>query len=261
MLQEFIVELHKQWKCDAHTKDPGNPTYCYNPHGTNMCYQLSHNSISFWAVQIGKGRATADKKPPTVATQMQGHAHETLTGPGPTPYPYAAALSPYYFMPPWPAPVQGPHGGNGTVHPSYLQPPMTILSPVAQAYPSPQPSIPRPLSTSSQQSHGALLSSDTTSLPNPLGSAAPIPDVIPWFGHLEKHEKSLPGGAKFSDFGFVLEGKGFFRISQLTREYIPINLLQQWLGIEYGTAVLIFQFVEAEMKAINAGQSILPRDL
>ncbi|KAF9234994.1 hypothetical protein BU15DRAFT_65215 [Melanogaster broomeanus] len=69
MQQEFIAALHERWKCDAHTKDSGNPVYCYNPPSTNVCYQLSHNSISYWAVQIGKGRATVDKKPPHVATQ------------------------------------------------------------------------------------------------------------------------------------------------------------------------------------------------
>ena len=174
------------------------------------------------------------------------------------PYPYAT--SPYFFTSPWPAPVQGPHGRNGMLYPSYPQPMPTILSPVAQACPSPQPSILQPLSDSSHQSRGALPSSGTTSPPNSLGSAVPIPDIIPWFEHLEKHEKKPPGGAKFSDFGPILEAKGFDRISQLTREYIPIDLLQQWLGIEYGTAVLIFQSVEADMRAISTGQSVLSRD-
>jgi hypothetical protein len=292
MQQEFIAALHEHWKCDAHTKDPGNPVYCYNPPGTNMCYQLSHNSISYWAVQIvsdpnffissnfsfsqyivqGKGRATVDKKPPSVATQnarprtqnigsglvtdSDHPAVQNQMGPGPTGMPYPYAASPYFFMSPWPAPVQGPHGGNGMLYPSYPQPMPTIPSPAAQACPSPL----QPLSDSSHQSHGALPSSGATSPPNSLRSAVPIPDIIPWFEHLEKREKKPPRGANFSDFGPILEGKGFNRISQLTREYIPIDLLQQWLGIEYGTAVLIFQSVEADMRAISAGQSVLPRD-
>ena len=136
----------------------------------------------------------------------------------------------------------------------------TIPSPVAQACPSPQPSILQPLLDSSHQSHSALPSSGAMSPLNSLGSAVPIPDIIPWFEHLEKHEKKPPGGAKFSDFGPILEAKGFDRISQLTHEYIPIDLLQQWLGIEYGTAVLIFQSVEADMRAISTGQSVLSRD-
>ena len=55
MYQEFIAVLHKWWQCDMHTKDPGSPVYCYNLPGTNVCYQLSHNSISYWAIQIVSG--------------------------------------------------------------------------------------------------------------------------------------------------------------------------------------------------------------
>ncbi|KIJ08890.1 hypothetical protein PAXINDRAFT_17999 [Paxillus involutus ATCC 200175] len=60
--------------------------------------------------------------------------------------------------------------------------------------------------------------------------------------------------------GLSFSRNGFVRISQLSRDYIPIEMLQQWLGIEYGTAVLIFQSVEADMRAISAGQLVLPRD-
>ncbi|KIJ08897.1 hypothetical protein PAXINDRAFT_18005 [Paxillus involutus ATCC 200175] len=163
MQQGFIAALHERWKCDMHTKEPGNPVYCYNPPGTNMCYQLSHNSISFWAVQIVKGRAAVDKKPPTVATQAarprtrnvgsglvtdsdhQMQMAQNHMGPGPTSYPYPAA--PVFVMPPWSMPVQGAHGGHGMLYPPYSQP-MSVLSSVAQAYPSPQP-----LSTSLPQLH------------------------------------------------------------------------------------------------------------
>lgn len=54
----------------------------------------------------------------------------------------------------------------------------------------------------------------------------------------------------------ILEGKGFVRISQLSCNYSMSQLncsAKQWLGIEYGTAVLIFQSVEADMRAISAG--------
>ncbi|KAF9233924.1 hypothetical protein BU15DRAFT_66155 [Melanogaster broomeanus] len=119
MHQEFIAALHKWWKCDVHMKDSGNPVYCYNPPSTNVYYQLSHNSISYWAVQIGKGRATVDKKPLHVTTQaarpctrnvgsglVTDSDHQMAQnhiGPGPMSYPYPATP---FFMPPWPAPVQ-----------------------------------------------------------------------------------------------------------------------------------------------------------
>ncbi|KAF9232659.1 hypothetical protein BU15DRAFT_81003 [Melanogaster broomeanus] len=160
-------------------------------------------------------------------------------------YPYPATP---FFMPPWPAPVQGSYGGNGMLYPPYSQP-MTVLSPVVQTYPSPQPSTPQSLTTTLPQPHG-------TSPPNSLGSASvvPIPDVVPWFKLLEICEKNPPRGIKFSDFGPILEGKGFIHMSQCPHKYIPIEMLQQWLGIEYGTAVLIFQSMEADMRAISTGQ-------
>jgi hypothetical protein len=39
---------------------------------------------------------------------------------------------------------------------------------------------------------------------------------------------------------------GFFKITQLSRKYIELSELSRWLGINEGTAVLIFQYVDED---------------
>jgi hypothetical protein len=48
------------------------------------------------------------------------------------------------------------------------------------------------------------------------------------------------------DFGPFLRNMGFFKITQLSHKYIELSELSRWLGINEGTAVLIFQYVDED---------------
>ncbi|KIK91782.1 hypothetical protein PAXRUDRAFT_148728 [Paxillus rubicundulus Ve08.2h10] len=85
-----------------------------------------------------------------------------------------------------------------------------------------------------------------------LESTIPIPDIITWFSYLDQCEQHGLDDVIFAPFGPTLSAKGFRRISQLSHEYVSLSDLQGWLGIEIGTAILIFQHVEAELWAVNS---------
>ncbi|KAI6123668.1 hypothetical protein EDD16DRAFT_1704282 [Pisolithus croceorrhizus] len=141
-------------------------------------------------------------------------------------------------MPPWPGTAQGYLGGNGMLYPLFSQ--QTI-------HPPPAP-------------HCALSPFDPVMSSNSSETTRQAPKVVPWFNYLEQHKKDPPCGVKFGVFGPMLEVKGFVHILQLSHDYISVEVLQRLLGIEMGTAVLILQYVEADMRAISSGRSVLPEE-
>ncbi|KAI9567638.1 hypothetical protein HD554DRAFT_2039368 [Boletus coccyginus] len=274
--QKLIKALQKRWMCNTHSRGTESPVYCYSPAGSNICYPLSHNNIAFWALQVMDEKATIDKKLPNVAmqtvrprTRNMGHSGSFMTadqtGQIHTPSPYAYPPPPVIVMPavmlPWPEVGQGYQGGNGMLYPSFPGAhPMALPSHMTQA----QPAIPQPRATTPIGSEPYDTMERSGSLgPTESTPTVPVPDIIPWFNFLEQHEKKPLHGvsAKFGDFGPILERKGFVRISQLSRDYVPVEKLQEWLGIEYGMAVLIFQYVDSDMQAISSGQPVLPSDV
>jgi hypothetical protein len=62
----------------------------------------------------------------------------------------------------------------------------------------------------------------------------------------------------FAPYGDVLKKKGFIRITQLTLDFFSLKDLQEWLGIEVGTAILIMQYAKADIEAIKAGTLVFP---
>ncbi|KAI9464716.1 hypothetical protein HD554DRAFT_2040668 [Boletus coccyginus] len=80
-----------------------------------------------------------------------------------------------------------------------------------------------------------------------------VPDIIPWFQSLEQYVKKSLHGVKLGDLGPELDTKGFVDISQLSHKYISTQELQDMLKIEKGTAILIFQHVDADLWAIHSG--------
>lgn len=80
-----------------------------------------------------------------------------------------------------------------------------------------------------------------------------VPAIVPWF---EALERCVECGVKLGELGPILKGKGFVTISQLSREYITTKELQEELGIEKGTAILIFQNVDKDLRAISSGRSL-----
>ncbi|KIK93039.1 hypothetical protein PAXRUDRAFT_145963, partial [Paxillus rubicundulus Ve08.2h10] len=64
-------------------------------------------------------------------------------------------------------------------------------------------------------------------------------------------------GVKLGDFGPELNARGFVHISQLLCDYMSTQALQDMLRIEMGTAILILQYVDADLQAIHSGTSVI----
>jgi hypothetical protein len=84
-----------------------------------------------------------------------------------------------------------------------------------------------------------------------------IPKVVNWFSYLDQHPQHNQNEITYVPFGPMLKKQGFFRISQLTGNHVGPDHLVRWLGIEFGVAVLIFQYVEQDLVVIRSGKLIL----
>ncbi len=83
-------------------------------------------------------------------------------------------------------------------------------------------------------------------------------EVTCWFPFLDKHEEHHKDGIGFAAFGEVLKNKGFLHITQLTLDFIMLKDLQDWLGIEVETAILIMQYAKDDIENIKASRLIIP---
>jgi hypothetical protein len=101
----------------------------------------------------------------------------------------------------------------------------------------------------------------TQAAPATIQAVAPhsAPDVTSWFCSLDKHSQRNGDGIYFSPYGEILKNKGFIRITQLTLDFVSLKDLQEWLGIEIGTAILIMQYAKEDAEAIKAGTYIFPQ--
>ncbi|KAI9573343.1 hypothetical protein HD554DRAFT_2277655 [Boletus coccyginus] len=86
----------------------------------------------------------------------------------------------------------------------------------------------------------------------------PVPGLIEWFSYLDTHGGRNKNGVVYSQFGPVLRAKGFSRLNHLSCKYIQLSDLEDWLGIEVGMAIDIFEYAEEDLEAARAGTLVLP---
>ena len=84
------------------------------------------------------------------------------------------------------------------------------------------------------------------------------PDLIHWFASLDANEERNKDGIIFAPFGAILKDKGFLRLCQLTLDIFTLKDLQEWLGINAGSAVLIMQYAKEDLDDIKAGRLSFP---
>jgi hypothetical protein len=163
------------------------------------------------------------------------------------PGPYTMAPPGMYGYPqgPYSMPMWGYPGGPGMPPPGQYfgtQLPM-MNSTVTQTTQAGMP----PVSTS-----GNTITSNATSV------IIPDVQVVDWFAYLDQHEERNKDGIVFAPYGVRLRAKGFFRITQLTLEFIQLKDLQDWLGIEVGTAILIMQYAKEDTEALKSRKWVFP---
>jgi hypothetical protein len=93
----------------------------------------------------------------------------------------------------------------------------------------------------------------------PSNSSRDYPDIMTWCQYLDSHNGRNQDGIIFESFGALLKKKGFVRITQLTSGFVDLRNLQEWLGVEFGTAILIMQYAKMDVQAIDEGKLFFPR--
>ncbi|KAI9454840.1 hypothetical protein HD554DRAFT_2331680 [Boletus coccyginus] len=181
-----------------------------------------------------EGLATIDEKPVCLALENAPHARSSSNQQNDAPmgqpsfpvgYGYPGCPPPIFVLPQWGA------GPQGTGLPG-------------------QPSAQSGLSTPTSQNMCSVS-------PAP-GLLKPVPDLIEWFSYLDTHGGRNKDRVVYSRFGPVLRAKGFYRLNHLSRKYIQLSELQDWLDIEIGTAINIFEYAEDDLEAARAGTLVLP---
>ena len=187
-----------------------------------------------------EGNTTIEEKPATLylhtarplsRASMQ-HPPDQIGYPGPyTMAPLAGMYGyPPVLMPMWSMPPQGQFFGT--------QPPMTQMN----------STMSQTMSTS-----GSVITSNANATP------VIFPDVVAWFAYLDQHEERNKDDILFAPYGVRLKAKGFLRISQLTLDFIQLKDLQDWLGIEVGTAILIMQYAREDIEALKSRKWVFPQ--
>lgn len=73
-------------------------------------------------------------------------------------------------------------------------------------------------------------------------------DIEPWFQALESNPVCNRKGLEFGKFGRMLVQNSFDRITQLSCDIIHLRDLQDWLGIDAGTAAFIIEHAQEDVR-------------
>ena len=84
------------------------------------------------------------------------------------------------------------------------------------------------------------------------------PDVVTWSHYLANHPDRKDDGIDFKLIGDLLKLKGFIWITQFTSDLFGWKDLQECLGVETSTALLILQYAKEDIRAIEEGQLVFP---
>ncbi|KAG9317610.1 hypothetical protein JVU11DRAFT_1819 [Chiua virens] len=276
--EEVVKLLEERWRCDAHSKASKMPVYCYHHNESNVCYPLTQSNLAYWAFEVMDKRTTVDEKPDAIRTHQARprtrnmNSDSSVTDPDQTvqhaatahiacghPSMHAATQPVINVFPPWNVPSSQPVTYTPLPQLTNLSPPAPSTLPYRT--PSPQPTnTPTGSSNASifrSESNPADVMSNTKSI-DPMLS---LPGIASWFKFTAKRMKKSPPGVDWVELGLKLESEGFIDISQISTNWIEVPKLQQLLGIQLGTAIFIFQRVECDIQAIQAGRLIIPDEL
>ncbi len=116
-------------------------------------------------------------------------------------------------------------------------------------YPGPYAGVPPgPAATTSMSNHGSMPSS-----PPSIETL----EIEHWFQSLEDDKARNQKRLNFADHGRILKQNGFERITQLSRNIIGIKDLQEWLGIDAGTAAFIMEYAQEDVRRFKDAGGVL----
>ena len=82
-------------------------------------------------------------------------------------------------------------------------------------------------------------------------------EIEHWFQALEDNKARNQMKLNFADHGRILKQNGFQRITQLSRNIIGIKDLQEWLGIDAGTAAFIMEYAQEDVRRFKDAGGVL----
>lgn len=110
-----------------------------------------------------------------------------------------------------------------------------------------------------------LTSANTTHSPSPLPADStdqnpPDIEIVSWFSFLDCDAQSSKDNQSYTWFGPHLRDEGFVHVFQLMTGFVELSELQDWLGVKWGTAILIMQYAKQDLNAIRLGSWVFPGD-
>ncbi|KIL57686.1 hypothetical protein M378DRAFT_16057 [Amanita muscaria Koide BX008] len=241
----IVKELATKWRCDMHSVKDGKDVLCYREPHTKVCYQLTFQNLKYWALLIAGNDATIDEKPArlildardrtrapeqlnsrshsphsdTRSIQSGSHNAQQPWGLGPNGYGYPMP----FVVPPWMPPMCQPPALN-------MQAGGNALTQLAAPNLQPLQLAMTPTSTITKE----------------------CLEIEKWFHSLEQDKERNDENILFSQYGAELKRMGFRNITQLSRDFITLQELQSWLEINAGTAVMILQYAQEDVKKYKA---------
>ena len=82
-------------------------------------------------------------------------------------------------------------------------------------------------------------------------------EIEHWFQALEDNKARNQMKLNFADHGRILKQNGFQSITQLSRNIIGIKDLQEWLGIDAGTAAFIMEYAQEDVRRFKDAGGVL----
>ncbi|KAF8833920.1 hypothetical protein BDN67DRAFT_985703 [Paxillus ammoniavirescens] len=109
------------------------------------------------------------------------------------------------------------------------------------------------------QSSGQLgLAPPRNSASRSSSSVGSIPDIVEWFSYLDTHNGRNRDRIVYTPFGHLLKARGLHRLNHLSLKWFQLSDLQDWLNVNFGTAINILEYAEEDLGLAKAGNLELP---
>lgn len=120
--------------------------------------------------------------------------------------------------------------------------------PPPSQWPNTAPNVPLQMSSS------ATPVTDVTNIPRPSNE---VLNIVNWFQQLTDNSARNPDSLPFAEYGLILKEMGFHSITQLSRNFLDIKDLQEWLKIKPGTAIAILDYAQRDIAKFKASGGII----
>ncbi|KAF8433193.1 hypothetical protein L210DRAFT_3649851 [Boletus edulis BED1] len=241
--EENVEQLQKQYLCKIHTKpgDDATPVYCY-PGPNETCLVLTISQISFWGREIP---LAWDR---TIQACFTHSILDLALGDIPTHQPLLS-LSYHHGEAHSKGWVFHPKGEMVISNHPLCSPPMYHkLQLICQLHSTGGPNSScstSPTFSNATTPTDAMFLCSIDNIP-----LARIPSIFTWLKSLDDHKERGKDEISFTQFAHIFKQEGFFRLSQLSGEFMSRDELQGMLNVPRGIALLIMQYAKQDLQKL-----------